>query len=207
MSDSSRPHRLQPTRLLCPWDFPGKSTVVGCHLLLQGIFLNQGLNPGLQHCRQALYHLSHQGSQLLSKAFFLFYFSYYYLLLLFYYIYYYLCYQVISFLGGSDSKESTCSLEDLGSILGLGRFPWRTACSVFLPGESPWAEEPDGLSMGLQSVGYDWLTKYSTAQWPSLVLKILLSVYCVYQQISSLMFRICLACIFPILYFLPFMSL
>ena len=34
MSDSSRPHGLQPTRLLCPWDFPGKSTGVGCHHLL-----------------------------------------------------------------------------------------------------------------------------------------------------------------------------
>ena len=33
--DSSRPHGLQPTRLLCPWDFPGKSTGVGCHCLLQ----------------------------------------------------------------------------------------------------------------------------------------------------------------------------
>ena len=31
MSDSSRPHGLQPTRLFCPWDFPGKSTGVGCH--------------------------------------------------------------------------------------------------------------------------------------------------------------------------------
>ena len=35
VSDSSRPHRLQPTRLLRPWDFPGKSTGVGCHCLLQ----------------------------------------------------------------------------------------------------------------------------------------------------------------------------
>ena len=34
MSDSSRPHGLQPTRLLHPWDFPGKSTGVGCHCLL-----------------------------------------------------------------------------------------------------------------------------------------------------------------------------
>ena len=32
---SSRPHGLQPTRLLCPWDFPGKSTGVGCHCLLR----------------------------------------------------------------------------------------------------------------------------------------------------------------------------
>ena len=34
VSDSSRPHGLQPTRLLCPWDFPCKSTGVGCHCLL-----------------------------------------------------------------------------------------------------------------------------------------------------------------------------
>ena len=33
VSDSSRPHGLQPTRLLLPWDFPGKSTGVGCHCL------------------------------------------------------------------------------------------------------------------------------------------------------------------------------
>ena len=39
-----RLHGLQPTRLLCPWDFPGKNTEVGCHFLLQGIFLTQGLN-------------------------------------------------------------------------------------------------------------------------------------------------------------------
>ena len=37
-------------------DFPGKSTGVGCHALLQGIFLTQGLNPGLLHCQQILYH-------------------------------------------------------------------------------------------------------------------------------------------------------
>ena len=35
VSDSSKPHGLQPTRLLRPWDFPGKSTGVGCHCLLQ----------------------------------------------------------------------------------------------------------------------------------------------------------------------------
>ena len=35
MSDSVRPHRGQPTRLLCPWDSPGKNTGVGCHFLLQ----------------------------------------------------------------------------------------------------------------------------------------------------------------------------
>ena len=44
------------------WDFPGKSTGMGCHFLLQWIFPTRGLNPGLLHCRQTLNHLSHQGS-------------------------------------------------------------------------------------------------------------------------------------------------
>ena len=39
VSDSWWPHGLQPTRLLCPWDFPGKSTGVGCHCLLRVFFL------------------------------------------------------------------------------------------------------------------------------------------------------------------------
>ena len=43
MSDSVRPHRRQPNRLPHPWDSPGKNTGVGCHFLLQGIFLTQGL--------------------------------------------------------------------------------------------------------------------------------------------------------------------
>ena len=53
-------HGPYPARLLCPWDFPGKNTGVGCHSLLQGIFL-QELNQGFPHCRQILYSLSHQG--------------------------------------------------------------------------------------------------------------------------------------------------
>ena len=56
------PHALEPARLLCPWDSPGKSTGVGCHALLQGIFPTQGLNLGLPQCKQILYHLRHQGS-------------------------------------------------------------------------------------------------------------------------------------------------
>ena len=43
-------------------DSPGKNTRVCCHALLQGIFPTQGSNPGLPHCRQILYLLSHQGS-------------------------------------------------------------------------------------------------------------------------------------------------
>ena len=43
-------------------DSPGKNTGVGCHCLLQGIFLTQGVNPSLLHCMQILCWLSHQES-------------------------------------------------------------------------------------------------------------------------------------------------
>ena len=49
---------VYPTRLLCPWEFPGKNTGVGCCALLQRIFPTQSLNPGPLHFRQILYHLS-----------------------------------------------------------------------------------------------------------------------------------------------------
>ena len=62
VSDSLRPHGLEPTRFYHPWDFPGKNTGVGCHFLLQEIFPTQGLNLGFPRCRQTLYGLSHQGS-------------------------------------------------------------------------------------------------------------------------------------------------
>ena len=53
---------LQPHGLYSPWDSPGQNTGLGSLSLLQGIFPTQGLNPGLLHCRQILYHLSHMGS-------------------------------------------------------------------------------------------------------------------------------------------------
>ena len=63
VSDSLRPVDCSLPGSLCPWDFPGKKTRVGCHFLLQGIFPTQGLILHLMNCRQILYHLSHQGSQ------------------------------------------------------------------------------------------------------------------------------------------------
>ena len=51
MPNSLRPHELQFSRLLCPWDLPGKNTGAGCHFLLPGIFPTQELNLGLLHCR------------------------------------------------------------------------------------------------------------------------------------------------------------
>ena len=44
-----QPHGLWPTRFFCLWDSPDKNTGVGCHFLLQGIFLTQGSSPGLLH--------------------------------------------------------------------------------------------------------------------------------------------------------------
>ena len=72
VSNSLRFHGLYPTRLLCPWDFPGKNTGVGCYFLLQGIFPTQGSNPCLLH----LLHwqvdtlpLSHLGSPTITPWF------------------------------------------------------------------------------------------------------------------------------------------
>ena len=71
-------------------------------------------------------------------------------------------------IGGSNGKESACKEGDLGSIPDLGRSPggrhWQPTLE-FLPGESPWTEEPGGLqSMESQRVGHDWVTKH-TAQY------------------------------------------
>ena len=63
VSDSLRP----PWTIACqapwtPWHFPSKNTRVGCHFLLQGIFLTQGSNQHLLHGRWVLHCLSHVGS-------------------------------------------------------------------------------------------------------------------------------------------------
>ena len=50
------------SRLLCPWDSPGKDIGVGYHTLLHGLILTQGLNVGLSQCWWILYCLSHQES-------------------------------------------------------------------------------------------------------------------------------------------------
>ena len=64
-----RPYGLQPSRLFCPWDSPGKNTGGSCQALLQGIFLTQGSNLHLLHWQAASLplvprgHLSHQGKR------------------------------------------------------------------------------------------------------------------------------------------------
>ena len=55
--------------LYSPWNSPGQNTRVGNLSLLQEIFPTQGSNPGLPHCRQILYQLSHKGSSEWEKIF------------------------------------------------------------------------------------------------------------------------------------------
>ena len=67
VSNSFRPHGLQPTTLLCPWDFSSKNTGVGCCFLPQGIFPTQGLNLRLlhlQHCQAGSLSLVPPGKRL-----------------------------------------------------------------------------------------------------------------------------------------------
>ena len=88
-------------------DFPGKNTGVDFHFLLQGIFLTQGLNLGLLHCRQTLYCVSHQGSPVFACL-----------------VQLNSCFWGREFASSdSDSKEAACNAGDPGSISGLGRSP------------------------------------------------------------------------------------
>ena len=67
VSNSLQPHRLKPSRLFCPWNFPGKNNGMGCHFLLQETFPSQGSNPHLLcllHWQPDSLSLSHLGSPL-----------------------------------------------------------------------------------------------------------------------------------------------
>ena len=78
----------------CLWNSPGKNTGVGCHSLLQRIFLTQVSNLGLLHCRQILYELSHQGNIYI----YLIIYIYMYLIIIIYilnYIYIYILWNII----------------------------------------------------------------------------------------------------------------
>ena len=59
---------LEPAKIPCPWNSPGKNTGVTGHSLLQRIFPTQGLNPGLPNCGRILYQLIYQGSSAAAAA-------------------------------------------------------------------------------------------------------------------------------------------
>ena len=98
VSDSLRPHGLSPTRLLCPWDFPGNSTGVDCHFRLQRIFPTQGSTGAVIFAYNVL-----NASINLRTC--------------------YSCLLLLGFPGGSNGKESACNTGDLGPIPGSGRSP------------------------------------------------------------------------------------
>ena len=126
VSRSLQPHGLQLTRLLGPWNFPGKNSEVGCYFLLQGIFQTQGLNSRL------LCLLHQQVDSLPPGKLYFIYSSVY----------------IWGFPRGSGGKEFACSVEDLGSIPGLGRSPGEGKgypSQLFWPGEF----------YGLYRVGHD----------------------------------------------------
>ena len=142
LSDTQRPHGLQPTRLLHPWDFPGKSTGAGCHCLLWvGVLRSRKpWNMATKWCKYL--KLRSYGKVVvlfsitinLSKA----------------------CANqgIWGFPGGSGSKESTCSAGDW--VWSVGRKDLlekgMTTHSSILAYEIPWTEEPGGLqSMGSES--------------------------------------------------------
>ena len=118
VSNSLQPHGLQPTRLPHPWDFPGKSTGVGCHCLLhsqqQGIFIPPWVDGLLPHS-----HLEVSKFPSLIKS------------------------TVFFFWGLSQSlsnKESACNAGDMSSIPGWGRFlPKKFHRQRSLEGWGPWS--------------------------------------------------------------------
>ena len=105
-------------------EFSRPESGVGSHSLLQRIFPTQGLNLGLLHCREILYHLSHQGKLCLLKYKFQWILErrtctvYYFPM----HIFSYFAILITSgFPGGSEGKASACNAGDPGSIPGSGR--------------------------------------------------------------------------------------
>ena len=128
------------------------------HFLLQGIFPTQGSNPGLPRCRQALYHLSHQGSPLkLIKSP-----SFGFVSPLA------LSYGVHCFPGGSSVKNPP-AVQEMQETR-FRSLSWKdplekemATLSSILSWEMPWTEEPGGLqSTGSQRVGHVLATKQQT---------------------------------------------
>ena len=142
VSNSLWPHGLQPTRLLRPWDFPGKSTGVGCHFLLQGSSQPRDQTQ-VSHIAGRCFTIWATREELTSLSTYLNFF-------------------ILTIEGGTSSKEPACqSRRRKKRVWSLG---WEdplkegmAAHSSFLAWRIPWTEEPGRLQpMGLQRVGHDW---------------------------------------------------
>ena len=164
MSDSVQPHRRQPTRLLCPWDSPGKNTGVGCHFLLQCMKLKSESEVSqssltlsdTKDCSLpgSSVHGIFQARVLEWGAIA---FSIYMLLYIYIHIYAYI---YIGFPGGTVVKNPPAKAgdaRDMNSIPGSGRSPEEgNGNSSILAWETRWTEEPGSLqSMASQRVRHD----------------------------------------------------
>ena len=145
---ASRPACPQPARLLCPWNFPGKNTWVGWHLLLQAIFPTQELNLCLPHCGLIPYHLSHQRLSMISIEYDDFFAIAWRALLIV---------QMVKNL--SATQESW-----VGSLRREDPLEKGMATHSSIPvWRIPWTEELDGLQpMGSQRVRHYWVTNTFT---------------------------------------------
>ena len=132
------PHELYPNRLLCPWDFPGRNTGMGCRFLLQGNFSTQGSNPGLLYLEYIYSGISGGSEELQSIG------SQSQIWL-----------RRLS-MHACSGKEFTCNEGDAGSVPGLGKIPWRRKCqssTIFFLGKSHGQRSLGGYkSMGLQDL-------------------------------------------------------
>ena len=146
--------------LLCPWDFPGKNTEVGCHFLLGGYFLPRDGTHVSRIGRQILYHWTTREALLVISQYWVKLFissasteaCTWPIMKPIRYHYYYG--KKGGFPGGSDGKESAYNVGDLGSTLGLARSPgWGHGTPVLysslknpqgqrsLVGYSPWGHK------------------------------------------------------------------
>ena len=158
--DSLWTHGLQPSRRLCPLDFTGKNTGMGCHFLLEGIFLTQGSNPRLLHWQAGSLPLSHQGSPYLEMP------ENMCVLLV-------LCPSLVA-LVVKNLPADAGHIRDEGSIPGLGRSPG-SSTPVFFLGESHGQRSLVGYSpRGAQS--QMWLSTHAGSSPLSLCCSLLCNI-------------------------------
>ena len=149
---------LWPHGLYSPWTSLGQNTGVGSLFLLQGIFPTHGSNPGLLHCRQILYSLSHKGNPSILE---------------------WVAYPfssrssrprnriMVSCIAGGfftnwtiREAHSRIYIADIGERFAMHHGEMATYSSI--PAwETPWTEEPGGLQfMGFQRIRHNWETKH-----------------------------------------------
>ena len=136
LSDSSRPHGLQPTRLVRPWEFPGKSTGVGCHCLLHSFCRALAKLGGWKDSWPGLGYVAYPWTSHWGPC---------------------------RGLGFSDPTSDRSLTLERGFNLALpyGLKKTVAAHSSTLAWKVPWTEEPGRLqSMGSRRVGRDWATSF-----------------------------------------------